>query len=35
VALASIGGAALGATAIGVVAMARRRRHRLAAEAAP
>ncbi len=34
VALASIGGAALGATAIGVVAMARRRRHRLAAEAA-
>jgi anti-sigma factor RsiW len=31
VALASIGGAALGATAIGAVALARRRRNRLAA----
>jgi anti-sigma factor RsiW len=35
VALASIGGAALGATAIGVVALARRRRHRIAVGAAP
>ena len=33
VALASIGGAALGATAIGAVALARRRRNRLAAAA--